>query len=174
MKANKSSTFTYIVLSFIAPIIFAWVMSQTHWGQNPTSTSNKGLLVNSKEPWQIYNDAKKSSKWRVVVFSDNTHCQERLHHADASIILLRDDAKRVQLLTGDNCKITTQTPLNHDPSLSQLIQQAPKHFNISDSSEITMMIIDPLGYAVTLYTSSHPDQALMKDLKTLLKYSRIG
>ena len=172
---HKINTAFYIIISFISPIFLAWILSQTSWGTNPPSTSNKGILIARNHPWQVISPKKDGPKvWRIMVFSQSPdQCPERLNHADASIVLQREHAERVKLTLPKTCK-HNQVQSAHEYSDLALIQtQTAEHF-ATNKVPVEYMIIDPLGYAVMAYTHNHGDKALVTDLKTLLKYSKVG
>ena len=55
-----------------------------------------------------------------------------------------------------------------------LIQAQTAEYFATNNVPVEYMIIDPLGYAVMAYTHNHGNKALVTDLKTLLKYSKVG
>ena len=172
---QQSNTALYIILSFISPVFLAWALSQTNWGVNPPSTSNKGILITRGNPWQVINPQKDDQKlWRIMVFPNNaSQCSKLIAHADASIVLQREHSKRVKLILPVACNHNELQSAYEASDLTDIQEQTTKYF-VTNENSIEYMIVDPLGYAVMAYTHDHADKALVTDLKTLLKYSKVG
>lgn len=172
---QKGNTALYIIISFISPIFLAWVLSQTSWGTNPNATANKGILINKSTPWQVISVKKDDPKiWRIMVFpADNSQCEKLIEHVDASVVLQRENADRVKLILPNTCSDEGAQSKHESADLTEIKKQTSQHF-VTDNAAIEYMIVDPLGYAVMAYTATSTDKALVKDLKTLLKYSKVG
>jgi|GEM_PF-2293168 hypothetical protein len=176
MINRKFNTPFYIVLSFISPIVLAWIMSQTKFATDPSATTNHGMLINQESNWLLSElKTPKTKMWKIIALtSEPSQCQRMLEHADASIILLNEQAKRVHLFTSDICQnIKTQSPsstMNTAAITNNLTTFFPK---LTESSYYEL-IVDPQDHVTLIYTDKHGQKDLMKDLQVLLKYSKVG
>ena len=105
--------------------------------------------------------------------ADNSQCAELVEHVDASVVLQRENADRVKLILPNTCSNKGVQSKHESADLTEIKKQTSQHF-MADNAPIEYMIIDPLGYAVMAYTATSTDKALIKDLKILLKYSKVG
>lgn len=151
-------------------------MSQTEFAKHPTATTNQGILIDQKTTWALNDlNTPRAKMWKVLALVTNVNqCDKVLNHADASIVLLKDQAKRVHLFTSDICKnIATQTastPINTtaiEKNLKQYFPEAPK-------GTYYEMIVDPHNHVTMLYTDQQAEKALLKDMQVLLKYAKVG
>jgi hypothetical protein len=113
--------------------------------------------------------------WKVVtIVSSPDQCEKVIKHADASIVLLKDQAKRVHLFTPDVCKkISTQTASTSINTVG-IEQNLKQFFPETPHSAYYELIVDPHSHVTMLYTDQQAEKALLKDMQVLLKYSKVG
>ena len=176
MTEKRTFTPLYIILLFMSPLFLAWIMSQTKFATQPSATTNQGMLIDQTTTW-LLDDLKtpKTKMWKVLaITSDPEQCSKLVKHADASIVLLKDQAKRVHLLTSDICQhYQTQTP-SSTIEQTQIIQHLKQYFPQAPQSPYYEIIVDPHNHVTMLYTHLQQEKALLKDMQVLLKYSKVG
>ncbi len=191
MDQGKKS-FIALVFVFLAPVLLGTLVffNKEKLGLGG-STVNYGTLItpviplNTQGLSEYATDAEKSKiitkKWTLLYIaldSCDTTCKERLLLMKNVRLLMNEDMRRIRttLVSADN---TLQETLKTDypdlvfaridtsttPFLSQF-----KHKAVNP-----IYLIDPLGNLMMFYPQTKSDHKLMiKDLKRLLKYSRVG
>ena len=187
-------------LLFLTPAFVAWVMhNSSEQGWRPEGTTNRGMLVHPARPLslpvemriagQTANDFLQG-KWTLLYIGDadcDAVCNENLYKMRQirtaqnenmrriqQLYLVRDDAIPAPLaaLLEKDYKNTAVTLL----AAEQAAQIAP-YFLIDDVSMQAaerVYIIDPLGNLMMYYPPDAAPGGMLKDLKKLLKYSKIG
>jgi len=187
-------------LLFMTPAFVAWVMhNSTEQGWRPEGTTNRGMLVHPARPLslpvemmiagQTANDFLQG-KWTLLYIGDadcDAVCNENLYKMRQirtaqnenmrriqQLYLVRDEAIPAPLaaLLEKDYKDTAVTLL----AAEQAAQIAP-YFLIDDVSMQAaerVYIIDPLGNLMMYYPPDAAPGGMLKDLKKLLKYSKIG
>jgi len=191
MKQGKKSLYTLFFI-FLAPVILGTIIyfnkEKLGIGSN---TVNYGTLVTPASPLQIEGlsiagkvatkENVLSKKWTLLFIAPNecdAFCKDRL-------LLM----KNVRLLMNENMRRIRTVLISSNPALEDTLKKDNSNLvfaNVESSSSVfltqfknkkTMPIymIDPLGNLMMFYPQPKPNHKMMiKDLKRLLKYSRIG
>ena len=178
MTARKE--FWLLLAMFILPIAFGTLFFYANPNYFSESTVNYGELVRpviatDENDIEIDGDASLQGIWTMVYVS--SHCDDACEKAVADMktirTLMNADMRRIQrmIIIKDN-----STPKNSDKSLikarvtSQKLTQ-----NLKNYTENAIYLIDPIGNIMLYYEPQNIDVRLViKDLKRLFKYSRIG
>lgn len=108
--------------------------------------------------------------WWLWVVTDGTcrsGCEDTLHQLRQLHVLLNRDAGRVRRALVTPANVAVQAPTAEYPELA-LLTCTP------DSLSEGVYIVDPLGNLVFRYPLQGSREAVLKDLKRLLKVSQIG
>lgn len=193
MEKQKTSSSNWIVwliaLVFALPMIlavtyFTWVRQQEHSGLNhgqflqpplqveDLSFSNKQGVVLAGNPWR--------GKWTLFYVSPQQcqqTCQQALHRLYQTWITLGRENHRIT-------RVLLTTEVAHLNELSSWIEKnAPKtELAIIDPPSLLslnqgqggVLLMDPIGNIILQYSADLSTKGLHKDLKRLLKASRIG
>lgn len=161
-------------------LYFQYVRS--NGGQN---TTNYGEIVS---PMKQIRDLPTIGYWTFVILAKqcDQSCQQRLLWAETTRVLTNENMKRVRTVfispnplheshkpQNLNSKIITPYP----PSVTlKRWQQFITDFRLSEKMLLeSILLVDPLGRFMMHYPKDRQDPKFMlKDLKRLLKYSRIG
>jgi cytochrome oxidase Cu insertion factor (SCO1/SenC/PrrC family) len=196
MNSSKRS-FIIIVVAFIAPIILGSLvyMNKERLGMG-SKTVNYGTLIHPARPTEILDllqgdkpaDAKTvlQGKWTLLQIAPtkcDTLCQEHLLLIKRVRTLMNEHMRRIRtVLVTNNGEADSTAMQKSYPDLilthtntekSKFIAQF-KQTNIETGST-TLYLIDPLGNLMMLYPQAEPNvKRILKDLKRLLKYSRLG
>ncbi|MBS83423.1 MAG: hypothetical protein CMD65_04730 [Gammaproteobacteria bacterium] len=195
---NKNRTYLIIIiLVFLIPFLAAYFILQS--GVNKTmDTSNYGELIEppiNTNNYQItgssnsLNINKLDKKWTILYFNNNESCDDicknDIYLLKQIHIALNKDINRVQraYLTGNNkgSRKSFQTMhflLENYPNLIRLeiINQNKNIITVLNKFTNTkkIFLVDPLGNIVLMWPSQFNGKQLLKDLKKLLKHSRVG
>ena len=194
-KKNKLFIVLIIVV-FCSPIIFSWLALKTDI-VSIRGTSNKGELITPPRPIQDIalieplNDQRQDSmhgKWSMVyvarrcdqVCMDNVYRMRQLH------IAMDKHSLRVQKVL----LLTEQTPQSMIDQLTSFagqqfmdlsnvnVDELINTFRFSEGedpfNQHRLYIVDPMGNLMMRYQPDVNPRDIMKDLKKLLKFSRIG
>ena len=198
MEAKKKNAliFTIITLAFLSPIIISWWVLNYTSVVSDGSKSNYGDLI--EPPRQIDNlplfepvaskDYELYGKWSMVYLTEDCDqtCIDNLYRMRQIHIAMDKHSLRVQrvllLLNQDQGNLKTlfvdyagQRVINADASVLQELLQT---FRLAEAdrplSDHRIYIVDPLGNLMMSYPPDINPRSIMKDLKKLLKTSRIG
>ncbi len=185
----------FIFSLFLGPLLGAFIW---YYGLNasfiPEGKANHAPLIEpliSLEPFsnahhgdgEINFDSLKR-KWTIVhllpsVCSDQ--CEKSIYNSRQTRLAVGKDANRIQrFLILENPDLGDEMVLNHaDAKLlfsgeSGLEDQLEKIMKDSAQNENDALLIDPLGNVMMLIPLDLEPRLLLKDLKKLLKLSRIG
>lgn len=180
MKNSAKRSFLALVAVFITPALIAWVLLETGWWMHFGSRHHGALLSNPVSLQQLM----PAPSWQLL-YSASEHCPD---YCRQSLMQIRQIHKalgaeqhRVQKL------ILHSAPLDED--FQQLIKTAfprtrlvqASHEDLTQLSDQFIFIVDPLGQVILRYPvqSTKEDaitsgKQILKDLKHLLKVSRIG
>ena len=184
-KLNKNKkTIWGVTLAFILPLVLAMFFFQWVLNFGPGSTTNYGDLISPLRTVSTSDDNRTlfRGKWSYVVFAKkcSKRCAEQLKTAETVRVLAHKNMRRVQTI------FVTTEPLAE--------QYVPNNTGISDIQSVVVdttqyaqlekkfveqgdliFLVDPSGMAMMVYRSDKRDvKQMLRDLKRLLKYSRIG
>ena len=189
-----------LALMFMAPAFVAWVMhNSTEQGWRPEGTTNRGELVHPARPLTLpagmmiadtpANDFLQG-KWTLLYIGDadcDAVCKENLYKMRQVRTAQNEHMRRVQqlyLVLDEAVPATLQTLLDNEykktavtlVSDEQAEQIAPYFLidGVSMQGAERVYIIDPLGNLMMLYSPDADPSGMLKDLKKLLKFSKIG
>ena len=187
-------------LLFMTPAFVAWVMhNSSEQGWRPEGTTNRGSLVHPARPLTMPTDLKIAEqtasdylqgKWTLLYIGDadcEAVCNKNLYNMRQIRTAQNENMRRIQLLylvqdeaipeslmelLAKDYKDTAVTLLAAD----QAAQIAP-YFLIDGVAMQTgerVYIIDPLGNLMMYYPPDADPSGMLRDLRKLLKYSKIG
>jgi len=175
--------FLFMFVLFFGPFLMAALAKNFNWF-NTSETVNYGAII--KPPVQLTennfslankeNTIQLRDKWSLVFFIP-TQCDEEclkgVRELEAIHLLLNRDIQRVQLLAinkaGVELGVYTKQ-LKSDENLAAL----ENSFTQAKQALLGSYIIDPKGFMVLADPPNANGKKMQKDLKRLLKYSRIG
>ena len=187
-------------LLFMTPAFVAWVMhNSSEEGWRPEGTTNQGMLVHPARPLTLPADmmvadvsAKDylSGKWTLLYIGDadcDDVCSGNLYKLRQVRIAQNENMKRIQTLymvLGDKlpdalgAMLASDYP-NMDVALvpASLAEQFSADFlidGVSMEGAERIYYVDPLGNLMMYYSTDANPGGMLKDLKKLLKYSKIG
>ena len=187
-------------LLFLAPAFVAWVMhNSTEQGWRPEGTTNRGMLVHPARPLALpaammiagepANDFLQG-KWTLLYIGDadcDAVCKDNLYKMRQVRTAQNEHMRRVQRLylvldeavpadlqamLEDEYKDTAVTLVS-----DQQAEQIAPYFLIDGTSMQAaerVYFIDPLGNLMMYYPPDANPGGMLKDLKKLLKFSKIG
>ena len=178
MTAKKE--FWMLLAMFILPIAFGTLFFYANPNYFSESTVNYGELVRpviatDESDIEIDGEASLQGIWTMVYVSSRCDdaCEKAVTDMKTIRTLMNADMRRIQrmIIIKDN-----STPKNSDKSLikarvtSQKLTQ-----NLKNYTENAIYLIDPIGNIMLYYEPQNIDiRLVIKDLKRLFKYSRIG
>lgn len=197
---SSRQAFVLLALIFLAPAFVAWVMHHSgEAGWRPGGTTNKGMLVHPARPLDLPAEMMIGSKsvtdylsglWTLVYIGDadcDAVCNENLYKMRQIRIAQNENMNRVQrlyLVTGGVLPDPLVSLLEKEyPDMDVLPvgalqeQQFAPYFLIDNTSmqgAERVYIVDPLGNLMMYYPQDADPGGMLKDLKKLLKYSKIG
>ena len=189
-----------LLLIFLAPTFVAWVMHHSgEGGWQPEGLTNKGTLVHPARPLSMPDDLYEGDislneylqgKWTLLYFGDadcDDVCKTSIYNMRQVHILQNEEMRRVQrlfLLRSETIPGALASLLEDeypDMTLTRItadqVQQISSDFlidGISIQGAERVYIIDPLGNLMMYYPPGADPGGMHKDLKKLLKYSKIG
>jgi cytochrome oxidase Cu insertion factor (SCO1/SenC/PrrC family) len=187
-------------LLFMMPAFVAWVMHHSgKEGWRPEGTTNRGMLVHPARPLTFSADLMIADapandylqgKWTLLYIGDSDCdevCNRNLYNMRQVNIAQNENMKRVQrlyLVRGEALSGALGELLEKEyPKLEVVLfpdtqaQQLTPDFvidGVSMEGAERVYIIDPLGNLMMYYPADADPGGMLKDLKKLLKYSKIG
>ena len=187
-------------LLFMTPAFVAWVMhNSSEEGWRPEGTTNRGVLVHPARPLTLPADMLVADvsandyiagKWTLLYIGDadcDDVCSGNLYKMRQVRIAQNENMKRIQTLymvLGDELpdalgEMLASEYSNTDVALvpAGFAEQFSAEFLIDGVSMDTaerIYFIDPLGNLMMYYPTDANPGGMLKDLKKLLKYSKIG
>jgi cytochrome oxidase Cu insertion factor (SCO1/SenC/PrrC family) len=189
-----------LLLIFLAPTFVAWVMHNSgNSGWQPEGLTNKGTLVHPARPLGMPAELRAGDvslndylqgKWTLLYFG-NADCDEvcttSLYNMRQVNILQNEHMRRVQrlfLLRSETIPDALAGLLEQEyPDMTvtritaEQVQQISPDFlvdGVSMQGAERIYIIDPLGNLMMYYPPGADPGGMHKDLKKLLKYSKVG
>ncbi len=178
MTARKE--FWMLLAMFIMPIAFGTLFFYANPNYFSESTVNYGELVRpviatDENDIEIDGDASLQGIWTIVYVSSlcDDVCEKAVVDMKTIRTLMNADMRRIQrmIIIEDN-----STPTSDDKTLikarvtSEKLTQSLKKY-----TENAIYLIDPIGNIMLYYKPQNIDiRLVIKDLKRLFKYSRIG
>lgn len=197
-KANPKLVLSLFVLVFLGPIMFAWGMYKRADNIN-FSYMNEGELVLPPVPvenLQLKDSKtlngfpleKSKGKWTIAYLLPDLcseFCHQNLYNVRQLHVALGKEADRVQRFVwflphqdrGLNSFLDDTYP---DVPKTVVQDQAFSHYLnpwVDETERLEMgafYLIDPHGNLMMAYAGDMPTKSIMKDLKRLLKVSKIG
>lgn len=185
----------FIIALFAAPPLASWLLID-HW--RPSGTTQHGDLLTPARPLPEFQATAYPTgstqalnlprgRWVMAYLSETENCQENCQQSLVNMrqmqLALGKDKDRVQ-----TALLLTQTP-NHafaqwlqqehatmqklrlnNPALAQFIKQA----FADTATDGSIYLIDPLGNLFMHYGSEIAPRDIMKDIRRLLKYTKLG
>ena len=187
-------------LLFMMPAFVAWVMhNSSEEGWRPEGTTNTGVLVHPARPLAFPADLMigdvpandyLQGKWTLLYIGDgdcDEVCNKNIYNMRQVNIAQNENMKRVQRLylsRGEALSPALGELLEKEYPKMEValftdtqVQQLAPDFMIEDVSmegAERVYIIDPLGNLMMYYPADADPGGMLKDLKKLLKYSKIG
>ena len=187
-------------LLFMTPAFVAWVMhNSSEEGWRPEGTTNRGVLVHPARPLAFPADLMVADvsandylqgRWTLLYIGDHDCdevCNNNLYKMRQVHIAQNENMKRVQrlfLVRGAELPETLGVLLQTEYSKMDVAllteaharQLAPDFVIDGHSMEGAerVYIIDPLGNLMMYYPADAEPGGMLKDLKKMLKYSKIG
>jgi cytochrome oxidase Cu insertion factor (SCO1/SenC/PrrC family) len=197
---NSRQALVLLGLLFLAPTFVAWVMHHSgEGGWQPEGMTNYGTLVHPARPLTLPADLMAGDRplnlylqglWTLVYIGDGSCdklCNRNLYNMRQIRTAQNENMKRVQtlyLLLGDGVSPAVQELAGKEyPELTvvpvtaaQAAAMAPL-FRIDDTAmhqAERIYIVDPLGNLMMYYAPDAEPNGVLRDLRKLLKSSRIG
>ena len=178
MTARKE--FWMLLAMFILPIAFGTLFFYANPNYFSKSTINYGELVRpviatDESDIEIDGGASLQGMWTMAYVS--SRCDEACEKAVADMktirTLMNADMRRIQrmIIIKDN-----STPKSYDNDLVKARVSSQKlTLSLNKYTENAIYLIDPIGNIMLYYEPQNIDiRLVIKDLKRLFKYSRIG
>jgi hypothetical protein len=184
-----------LVALFLAPWLLSWWLFQfTEFGRTGTAGSHGDLVLPPRPlPDAVLIDPADSDrllhlhgKWSLVYRAGNgcrVDCDYNLYKMRQLRLAMGSDADRVQrVLVVDGAQTSVLSEVQLRNYEGQLLMRAsdfrperrPPNEAIEPALEGDLYLVDPLGNLMISYAPDTPPGGIIKDLKRLLRYSRIG
>ena len=196
---SSRQAFVLLALIFLTPTFVALVMHNTGKGWQPEGSTNHGQLVHPARTIDLppelvhagrpVNDYLRG-KWTLVYLAAaecGEACRHNLYKMRQARLAQNEQVKRVQrlLVMGGTqvpdelaAFLAAEHPKMEFVRLStEQFDQLSGFFSLDDipaGEAGRVYIVDPLGNLMMYYPPEADPRGLLKDLKKLLKYSRIG
>ena len=197
IKKSNRITIVLVVLLFVSPLFLSWYVFNHTDFLEARGTSNNGDLIVPVRPIgdlaliDPYNNERNDSiygKWNLVYVTDycEKQCEENIYIIRQTHLSMDKHSLRVQKVL-----LLTEQPIDQIKSLltnyrgQQIINN--ENINVHDVVEIfrlnkadnpleanRLYIVDPLGNLMMSYEPGINPRNIYKDLKKLLRGSRIG
>lgn len=194
MKARKKNTWVLIALAllFFGPVLSAYLLNVFAPSWRPFGQTNQGELLAPARKLEadsvraVGQDASGNlltGSWTLVYVSTGdcqSRCQLSLIELRQAHLALGRDMKRLRRVLLFPIGIDPKWELNTKthPGLAVAIAQPgwmrALHDAVPASESSYVVLIDPQGYAVMRYAAEIDGASVLKDLKRLLRISKIG
>lgn len=197
---TSRQAFVLLALLFMTPAFVAWVMhNSSEQGWRPDGTTNRGTLIHPARPLTLSADIRVGEQaateylqglWTLLYIGDgdcDAVCNENLYKMRQIRIAQNENMRRIQrayLVRDEALSPELQVLLANEykDMAVQLIsaeqfEQIDPLFRVDEGPLLDterVYVIDPLGNLMMLYPPDADPGGMLKDLKKLLKYSKIG
>jgi len=189
-----------LLLIFLAPTFVAWVMHHSgEGGWKPSGATNSGMLIHPARPLQLPVDMQIDDrplndylrgKW-TILYAGGVDCGEAcntsLYNMRQVHILQNEKMRRVQrlfVMRGDTLPPELAGLLEKEyPKMAVVritqgqLERIARFFSVDDVPLLDagrIYLVDPLGNLMMYYPQGADPRGMHKDLKKLLKNSKIG
>ena len=189
MNTNQAKLLLIISI-FIIPFFISFLMLDDYAEDKKWDTTNYGILIKPvlpinnvmiKTSSNISNTTEFNGKWSLMYYLKNdcsSLCEENIHMLRQINSALGKDMNRLQriLIHDQNIK----HPINLKKLYPSMIYIYNKPNNLHgilsaiSENQPSIFLIDPLGNVILKYSEDFQGKKLLKDIKKLLKLSRIG
>lgn len=197
---SSRQAFVLLALLFMTPAFVAWVMhNSSEQGWRPDGTTNRGTLIHPARPLTLPADIMVGEQpateylqglWTLVYIGDgdcDAVCIENIYKMRQIRTAQNENMRRIQrvyLVRDEALSPELQALLEKEykDMAVQLISaeqfgQIEPFFRVDEGSLLDterVYIVDPLGNLMMRYPPDADPSGMLKDLKKLLKYSKIG
>jgi len=179
-----------IIFIFLLPFIISFFLLDDYAEDKEWETTNYGELIKPILPItnikintasNISNTNSLNGKWSLLYYLKNDclkTCEENIYLLRQVNTALGKDMDRLQriLMFDENVKYSSEF-LTSYPGLIYIYNKPNSLHGLLSSlsdGESSILLIDPLGNVILKYSEELQGKKLLKDLKKLLKLSRIG
>ena len=197
---SSRQAFVLLALLFMTPAFVAWVMhNSSEQGWRPDGMTNRGSLIHPARPLTLPADMVVGEQpaaeylqglWTLLYIGDgdcDAVCNENLYKMRQIRTAQNENMRRVQraFLVRDeaiSAELQVLLETEYKDMAVQLItagqlEQLDSFFRVDDGPLLDtgrVYIVDPLGNLMMYYPPDADPGGMLKDLKKLLKYSKIG
>lgn len=197
---SSRQAFVLLALLFMTPAFVAWVMhNSSEQGWRPDGTTNRGSLIHPARPLTLPAGMVVGEQpaaeylqglWTLLYIGDgdcDAVCNENLYKMRQIRTAQNENMRRVQraFLVRDEAispELQVLLETEYKDMAVQLItagqlEQLDSFFRVDDGPLLDterVYIVDPLGNLMMYYPPDADPGGMLKDLKKLLKYSKIG
>jgi cytochrome oxidase Cu insertion factor (SCO1/SenC/PrrC family) len=197
---SSRQAFVLLALLFMTPAFVAWVMhNSSEQGWRPEGTTNRGTLIHPARPLTLPAEIVVGEQpaaeylqglWTLLYLGDgdcDAACNENIYKMRQIRIAQNENMRRIQrvyLVRDEALSPELQVLLEKEyrDMAVQLIsaeqfEQLDPFFRVDDGPLLDterVYIVDPLGNLMMYYPPNADPGGMLKDLKKLLKYSKIG
>ena len=179
-----------IIFIFLLPFIISFLLLDDYAEDKEWQTTNYGELIKPilsitnikiNTASNISNTNSLNGKWSLLYYLKNDclkTCEENIYLLRQVNTALGKDMDRLQriLMFDENVKYPSEF-LTSYPGLIYIYNKPNSLHGLLDTmsdGKSSILLIDPLGNVILKYTEELQGKKLLKDLKKLLKLSRIG
>ncbi len=190
LKKGRWHLRAMLLVTFV-PLIAAYVAYYTGWGVPQTTVNNGVLLEPALDTTLLLADASgepldlSDIKWRLLIpVTDpcNKACQQNLYVTRQVHVRLGEKAERIErvaLAVGDAAEAYLADIRAEHPRL-KILSISPSGWQdgwqgnqmpAAQEAEHFYFLVDPQGFAFLRYSEAHEGNALLKDIKRILRYT---
>ncbi len=161
---SSKTTLLLLLVAFLVPVALAAVVLKAKWYQE--GATNHGQLLNNLSYQQLQQPNPVHQQWQIITFVPSQcapSCQAHLQQLQQVHVALGRERPRVHPIA------FSDAPLSAPDGVTVVVQPQLQPL----LPELAVVIVDPLGQWVLHYQTDELS-GLLKDLRKLLKLSRIG
>ena len=173
-----------LIVLLLPPLVFVAAIAAYQLGWFSGGQKNHGVLLSeprqlSAEQLQLLSSAEpEPEKWRLLMVRSRcaAACMEDLSQLRTVHDLIGGPSLRVErwLLVADSQSLAISELQEQQPYLRVFAMDAAIKSQLLAGAEQALYIVDPLGNLVLSYSREQLGEPLLKDLRHLIKMSRIG